>query len=116
MRIGINFGDNDFGSTFGPIMKIIIDAVEYNKSLEKKLTKENISQLVNGLSLSAYKMFQYTWDYDDGGDKHIGKYLKIKPEDIYLNEEIDEKLKTYSSWANRSFFYADTDNKQVDIW
>jgi len=114
MRIGINFGDNDFYNTFMPFMKIIVDAINYNDSFEA--TKENIVDIFNSMSLSLYKLFQSRYDRIESNDEHYDKYLKIKTSDIYLDEEIDEKLKTYNSWANGSFFYADTDNKQTDCW
>ena len=112
MRIGINFKDNDFCNTFRGFIKIFLAAVEWSDSLEENLTKENIARIINDMMPSICLLFQHRGPWE----RFRKVNLRINPQDIYLDEEIDEKLKTVNSWANHSFAYIDTDNGQSDIW
>ncbi|MFA5024108.1 MAG: hypothetical protein WC523_04090 [Patescibacteria group bacterium] len=77
-----------------------------------KVTKEDIVELVNNISFGIYKFCQEREDDNHSYDEHHKNYLKIKADKVYIDDEIDELMKTYSQWGNGDFFYADLDNLQ----
>jgi hypothetical protein len=113
MRIGITFGDNDFNHTMKPFMIFLMRSIQDNPDLKNYLTKDYIADIFNKMAEPIYHLCQNglrrSWPpWND--------YLKIDTSRIYLEDEIDEKLKTYPEWANNDFFYIDTDNDQIDCW
>jgi len=104
--------DNDFGNTFHGFAKVFLTAVDWNETVEGNFTKEKLAKIINDMMLPMYLLFQ-----SNGQWEHTPSInMQVYPEHIYLNEEIDEKLKNFESWANYSFLYIDTDNQQSEIW
>jgi len=111
MRIGIKFVDNDFYNTLKPFMEFLMKSIRENPGITLRLTKERIVEIFNSMAKPIYILCQQrTWSpvRDD--------YITIDTDCVYLEKEIDKKLKTYDNWVNNDFFYIDTDNNQFNCW
>jgi hypothetical protein len=96
MKILIRFkGDNDFGNVLRPFATMLIYRGDYD---ERCHTKENIKRWFNTMSFCIYEICQH--NYREQPDKNTGEYLQIKEEDIFIGEEVDKKLESYSQWGN----------------
>lgn len=113
MRIGINFGDNDYWATCTAFTEVLLLAA--SREPEIQLTKAQVVELFNGMAYSLYRLVQNRWLYNHGGDESTKQYLRIKESQVYLNEEIDEKLED-PCWCNHSFFYVDLDNAETGVY
>jgi hypothetical protein len=72
---------------------------------EDALTREKIAEWFNEISFVLYEMAQCTdgrgLEIDDKTRRcKTRDYLQIEPKDVYIDEAVDEKLKTADSWAN----------------
>lgn len=104
--IGIYFDDNDYSSTITAFLKCILDS-----GLDKyDLSKENIVKLFNRSAPGLYWLFQNRLRYEDSASDtgfDITKYLKITVNNVFLDDEVSEKLKTSNVWANGIFHVLD---------
>lgn len=118
MRIGIRFSDNDFRHTIIPFMDFLMKSIRDDSRLENNLTKDRIVDIFNQMAYPIYLLCQNHWRYKtSNADKiRIKNWIKIKTEHVYLEEEIDERIKINGNWDNYEFFYIDTDNNQSDCW
>lgn len=97
-------GDNDFITVMFEIGNILLRFEKYNnRHHEDDFTKQEVAEFFNGAATPIYKLFRGKETYP------IGNYLTIKEKDIYINEEVDEILKTYSQWGNG-------DSVLIDYW
>lgn len=94
MKILVRFkGDNDFGSVmraFGNLLLKRMGNISYAP------TPERIALWFNTISQTLYEMAQQRGD----DEPDMGKYLQINPEDVFVNEAADEKMKTAHEWSN----------------
>jgi hypothetical protein len=119
MKIAIKFGDNDFGNTFKPVLEVLNSAYKYSNVLP--FDKEKLCFIINSLSPILYITHQNQYEYNgleevvDGSETtnntefiKTKTYLKIKPKDILLNEEVDKYLKEVKC-DNSETYILDTD-------
>lgn len=113
MKIAIKFGDNDFHSTWFPIMETLKSAYDYNGELPQ--TKEELLIIINNLSCGFYLAFQNQFKYNDEKNleiSHTKKYLILTEEELLLNDEVDNYLKSLEPFGgidNSSTFILDTE-------
>jgi len=77
--VAIVLNDNDFGSTFMPLLETIKNALEYNPNL----TRENVTRAINSGIEFHYLAFQLGNDYGKSGygtNEQIIKYLTTTEE------------------------------------
>jgi hypothetical protein len=115
-RIGIRFNDNDFYFTFAGVLNSF--AYAYKDTCRpyeiEALTKAQITIIINELS---YGMFMLQQDRfrqnNDSWDPK--KYLTIKEDQIYLDEEIDDfQQELGDGWYNGEFYWVDLGTGEVD--
>ena len=97
MKILIRFpGDNDFSNVLYKFATLIKDNYPYNKD---SLNREDIARQFNTIASTLHEM---TCGYkdDENHKKSLANYIKIIESDVYLNEEVDKKMESYSSWGN----------------
>lgn len=98
--IAIRFGDNDFITTFIPLLESVLKAVTANDDF----TKEQVVELINSGSMYHYLAFQNQFRYKDTPEEHahIERYLKVIPNRVFLNEDADAIA---MDWNNSETFY-----------
>ncbi len=98
MKIGIFFGDNDFGITIREFLKLFENS-SYNHhnmnnlTLDERFTKERIAFLFNNSATTLYYIKQNGFCYNLDINYNTNNYLKIDKSDVYINEEVDKMLK-----------------------
>ena len=113
MKIAIKFGDNDFHSTWYPVMETLKQAFDYNGSLPQ--TKEKLLIIINKISYGFYLAFQNQFMYNgelELRESSTKDYLIIDEGKLLLNEEVDqylESLAPYGGYDNSSTFILDTE-------
>ena len=108
--IGFNFGDNDFYSTWMPLCKVLVDNTHIFD-----LPKNKIVDLVNLSLYTFYVLYQNTFEYCDGQDAHMKKYLTIEQKNVFIDDEFDKKMESAAGWSNGEFFYITNDGDVVCI-
>lgn len=105
IKIGIDFGDNDFYHLFEGFFNNIILELYFTP------TKEQVVELFNSSAYGMYLAFQNKFTY---GEKEHNKYLaesylKITTDKVYINEEVQEYLDDpdQAHFKNGEFFYTD---------
>lgn len=123
MKIAIRFGDNDFGNTFEPLLKLLLDAYKHNGNLPED--KNKLCFIINYLSPIIYLTHQNQYEYNglqnvSDGIKteeseeflHTKQYLQITPDRILINEEVTDYIKSLEDeWDNGETFILDTEKK-----
>lgn len=111
-KIMIKFHDNDFGLTMIDTM-IVIRALWEKSWQPESFTKELIADRYN---LIAPQLYWITNDWDTPTpekQKHIQEYLRRSPEDILLDDEVDDALRDPEEfWNSESVVF---DNSIPDI-
>jgi hypothetical protein len=99
-------------------MDFLMKSIRENPELESNLTKDRIVSIFNEMAFPIYLLCQRSWRYSrtEADDEKTKDWLKIKPEHVYFEEEIDERIRVNGNWDNYEFFYIDTDNNQSDCW
>ena len=98
LKIGIYFGDNDFWRTSEAFLKVLKSGelnhhADANKlTLKERYTKQRIVNLFNKIGESLYWINQNGFSYDL--QWNASEYLQIDLDDVYLDEEIKELLKS----------------------
>ena len=97
MKIGILFGDNDFGTTIEAFLSHLLTIKQNDRikniPLEEIYTKERIVDLFNNNIGIFYWINQNGLSYaleDFDGKK---EYLNIQIKNVFINEEVDNVLK-----------------------
>lgn len=112
-QLGINFGDNDFWSTFITLLK----ALGSNPSFwRKEWTKEEIAKLLSDNLFSFYQIRQCWLDSyppSKESEESSRNYLEIKEYMLFFNEEVDSFIKEQCSNFNGHFFLL---KDQTDPW
>jgi hypothetical protein len=118
MRIGINFSDNDFRPVLREFGNFLLSAVSVQPKLIQELTKEHIIELFNNMGYALYRAYQNCWQYNkENSVDIIQKYLQIKNNQVFLNQEIDNLIIQQSKhYFDGGFLYIDCDNLQIEIW
>jgi len=100
-RVGINFGDNDFGNTLRPFVQVLLDAYNWGSDTAKNLTKEKVVELFNESSWGLYLLFQHRhgWTVYEG----TKDYLKIDINHVLTDKEVDEYF--LQTWRHNGHFY-----------
>lgn len=98
-RFAIVFGDNDFYNTFVPLVEAL------GKAAWEEITKEQLCEIANNLLYGYYLLHQNRFRYTNGNETNLkDTYLKIRPQDILFNEEMDAVV---ADWQNGEVFYWD---------
>jgi len=120
MRIGIRFSDNDYINTLRPFMDFLMKSIRESPELKENLTKDRIVDIFNQMAYPIYLLCQNMWrptrPQSDADKIRTKNWIKIKTENVYLEDEIDERIRVNGNWENYEFFYIDTDNNQSDCW
>jgi hypothetical protein len=113
-KVGILFGDNDFHSTFRGFLQALLFAVSEDRENGLPLTKAKVVDLFNETSYGFYLMNQHRWRFDDAdaNAQRTKDYLKIVPEQVYIDDEVDALL-SENPWHNGEFFAVDFTNAFV---
>jgi len=101
MKIAIKFGDNDFYNTFYGVLETIKNAKKWNSSLTED--KEELCKIINEISYGIYLAYQNPFP-----NENIKEYLKIKPKQLLINEEVTKYL-TETEWDNSDTYVFDSD-------
>lgn len=108
MKVAILFGDNDFSNTFIPLLTHLNLAYHHYGKLPED--KETLVKFINELAPNMYLLFQNQDEIN--GMEWITEGLKtglaITVNDILVNNEVDEYLKTMPN-DNSSTYILDTD-------
>lgn len=119
MKIAVRFGDNDFGNTFYAILRHIYAAFKHHDGKFTK-DKDHLAFIINELAPICYLTHQNHFEYNglqnangnvatNAEFKHTKKYLQvIKPEDIYIDKEVDDYIVKCDGWDNGETFILDT--------
>lgn len=112
-KIGIEFGDNDFHSCFTGVLEVLYNTSKSSESNESRgsfedLTKEQICIIVNQISYGMYLLYQnkFTYNIEKNNvvDESLIEYLKIKPESILFDKEVDEYANSGKFLNGEAFF------------
>ena len=119
-KIAINFADNDFFRCFYGVLEILENA-NHNEDDEDDFDgvtndKEELCMIINELSYGAYLLyqskFQYSKEKDEIEKSEIKKYLQIKPEQIFLNGEVNDLLNKLGRSTHSKVFILDMDDRE----
>lgn len=113
MLIGLNFGDNDFGYAITPWMRDLKESIKQGLLPIENINEELIANLFNESIYGYYILNQNLLQYNKGDN--IKNYLTINKDDVFLDKDLLEKLKTATSWSNYAFWYFDTEDERVGI-
>jgi hypothetical protein len=114
MKLAIRFHDNDFHNCFCGVLQVFRDAEEISEESEWKrhhapsnLTKAQICQIINEISLGCYLIHQNRFRYGLEHFEHIREYLKITPDRLYLDQEVPEYLDQVNGNNGETFVLSD---------
>ena len=113
-RIAVEFGDNDFWSCFNVLGSLLVsDARLSNLVIEDK---KKLATAFSAILQSAYWLVQNGGTYGDAPpDDMKYPYLTIRPESIFLNEEVDAFLEAYGRNQNGEMLFVDLENNQYTV-
>ena len=98
MKILVRFrGDNDFGLVLLAFGDLVLRRLSHCS--EEGLTAEIVARWFNELAPTFYEMLLGSFK-DAAALAKARAYLRIKPEDVYLQEAADKKMETWGSWGN----------------
>lgn len=97
MRVMVRFkGDNDFGRVLRAFGDLLLQRV---REEDPEVNAPRVALWFNALAPHIYMMVQARTQ-EPAELERISEYLQITSEDVYINEAIDEKMKTYAQWGN----------------
>lgn len=110
-RVLIRFaGDNDFSWLMLEFGHIILRFGEFGRHwVETPATKEEIAELFNRIGWPLYEFF-----INENFHGHKD-YLQIEEQDIFIDNEVDEKMLSYDQWGNGDSVCVDFGNNTVYI-
>lgn len=100
----VRFGDNDFHSTFIPVLLALRAWLQYSQEWEHYKDKEKLVRLINRLAPIAYDHVQNT---HGRGTSTRSDYLQIDADRVLVGTEVDEYLSTKMDQANSAWFILD---------
>ena len=104
MKIAIEFGDNDFHSTWLGVLKAFNESYKYNLGSHKEIDisdKKWLVKVFNKLSAGFYLLRQRGTEWEN-----MENYLSIDVDNIFINEEVDELTQKNN---NHEVFILNTD-------
>jgi hypothetical protein len=113
-RVGINFGDNDFGNTLRPFVQSLLDLHMYDPERIKRFTRGDIAWLFNEVAYGLYRMFQArdTKEVEVKHEERLRRYLRIDEHHVLVDDEVTEYY--LEDWRHNSHFYwADFETEAV---
>lgn len=109
MKVLVRFeGDNDFGSVMRAFGELLLRRVQAKDAL----TPEKVAAWFNEISYVLYEMVQCS----DGKRGHaptaagvaeMRAYLQIEPRHVFIDDAVDEKMKSAHCWANYDSVFVD---------
>lgn len=117
IKILFRFKDNDFSQTFKRVFTDIQDLWENCEEGENLLDKAYVCQIINILAWPKFQVFQRQEGRKSlaEDEKFYRAYFFATPDEIYLNEEVDEFLEKSGLWANFEWFVYDSSIYQYNL-
>lgn len=101
MKIAINFGDNDYCYCFYGVLSTIAHLSAKYGTLNELEDKDRLCTIINEISYGIYLL-------GDGGKWADSKeYLRITPDKIHIDDEVDRHIEEYKGWCNSEYFVLD---------
>lgn len=100
----VRFGDNDFYSTFIPVLLAMRAWLQYSQEWERYKDKDELVGLINKLSPIAYDHVQ---NIEGKGCPTPSGYLQVDEDRILVGTEVDEYLCDKMSQGNGDWFILD---------
>jgi hypothetical protein len=110
--IAIILNDNDFGSTFKPLLESIKNALEHNPNL----TRENVTRIINSGIEFHYHAFQLGNNCNKQGYgtvKETIEYLTTEMRILYNEEAVRD---VFNEYRNGGAWFLDTTSGQVTTY
>jgi hypothetical protein len=109
-KIGISFGDNDFGMTFHAFLKAIGYFPDFKEETISEI-KDKLNEIYNASVLGMYIAGQNRFQYTNGSsmEDHLNEVENYLVKDgnnqklFYINEEVDQYLENCDGWDNGEF-------------
>jgi hypothetical protein len=76
---------------------------------ERTLVTLNAEKIAQWFNAVAYTLYEMTYNVQETQEDRLRleKYLRISPEDVYIGEAVEEKMKTAHEWANHDSVMVD---------
>lgn len=103
----IRFGDNDFGSTFKPVLLALKQWLQYTQDWDRYKDKQELAYLINLLAPAAYACCQRNASDTLPVPQRTLEYLIVDPSKILVGEEVDDLLSNHGGAANCEWFVLD---------
>lgn len=110
-RVGINFGDNDFGNVLRAFCENLLTAYRNDPKRVGNFTRDQIITLFNELSYGLYIMHQSRWERND--IDHIKSYLKITDREILIDEEMTDYFLNQTWRHNHDCYWVDFETDKI---
>lgn len=125
MKVLFRFGDNDFGTTFKQVFKLLQAKCECNPAWQyTTMYRQEVCDFINTLSWPIFLTIQMhrpskllegdRFASLEEAEKHYRDYFKAYPSDILLDNEVDEHLRTNASQANYAWYVYDSTQTQPE--
>jgi hypothetical protein len=113
-QFGVKFGDNDFYITFAKLLPDIAESIFIRRDGE--ISKLELCKLINLGVTGYYYVNQNPLSYEDNAN--ITKYLQVREEQIYIDEELDNLLRDKKYFRNGELFCVTLPEKynSVGFW
>jgi len=105
-KLAINFANNHSFSCYYALMKTFLFAYDFTKSIP--YNKKIICLIVNELIYGYYLLIEGCEEQNS----EIKLSFKIEPDNVYIDDEVDQILKTNDD-CNHELFIADFENNRV---
>lgn len=103
--IGIHFGDNDFGNTIRAFLRNLMwEGLDSFRNQSKK----DFADLYNKSCEGLYWLCQNKGNHQHRDTSTTKNYLAITEQNVFLNEEVAEFIKTNKTGFNSDFHVLDT--------
>jgi hypothetical protein len=102
IAIGIEFGDNDFYNTLIPFMANLQTTIQHRGFVETMTRDELRNWIVKMFSKTALSFYILNQSRNDNYE-HLQNYFNIKPENVYIGEEVG--VKAMEDYLNGEFFF-----------
>lgn len=101
-QFGVKFGDNDFYNTFAKLLPDIAESIFHRR--DGIISKLELCKLINLGITGYYYVNQNPLVYKMTDWYNTLDYLKVKEEQIYIDEELNDLLKDKSYHHNGELF------------
>lgn len=103
-KLAIRFSDNDFYNTMDAFFTILNKRGIHHY---ENLSKEKIVKLFNISAPGLYWLYQKGYESNLEMEEHMSKYIQIKIDNVYIDDEVDKYIQDHNGWDNCEFFVLD---------